>query len=124
LKVQVLPLAEMVVLFNKDLENKKFLFKNLQKYYGIGVYSSKQILASLGVTTQTPTHIVIAKKRQLLFLSIRHNTPVILDKLSCYIWLNRKRLLHIRCYRGVRHFLKLPVRGQRTHTNAKTVKRC
>jgi small subunit ribosomal protein S13 len=114
----------MVVLFNKDLENKKFLFKNLQKYYGIGVYSSKQILASLGVTTQTPTYIVIAKKRQLLFLSIRHNTPVILDKLSCYIWLNRKRLLHIRCYRGVRHFLKLPVRGQRTHTNAKTVKRC
>ena len=63
-------------------------------------------------------------QRQLFFLSVKHNTPVILDKLSYYTWVNRKRLLHIRCYRGIRHFLKLPVRGQRTHTNAKTVKRC
>jgi len=117
-------LAKMVVLFNKDLENKKFLEKNLQKYYGIGVYSAKQIISSLGVTAKTPTHVVIAKKRQLLFLSIKHNTPLILDKLSYYIWLNQKRLLYIRCYKGVRHFLKLPVRGQRTHTNAKTIKRC
>ena len=44
MKVQVLPLAEMVVLFNKDLENKKFLENNLKKYYGIGTYSAKQIL--------------------------------------------------------------------------------
>jgi small subunit ribosomal protein S13 len=124
LKVQVLPLAEMVVLFNKDLENKKFLENNLKKYYGIGTYSAKQILSSLGVTAKAPTHVVIAKKRQLLFLSVKHNTPIILDKLSYYIWLNRKRLLYIRCYRGIRHFLKLPVRGQRTHTNAKTIKRC
>jgi len=114
----------MVVLFNKDLENKKFLEKNLQKYYGVGAYSSKQVLSSLGATVKIPTHLVMEKKRQLLFLSIKHNTPLILDKLSYYIWLNRKRLLHIGCYRGVRHFLKLPVRGQRTHTNAKTVKRC
>ena len=125
MEVQVLPLAKkMVVLFNKDLENKKNLQKNLQKYYGVGIYSAKQILSSLGVTEKVPTHIVIAKKRQLFFLSVKHNTPVILDKLSYYTWVNRKRLLHIRCYRGIRHFLKLPVRGQRTHTNAKTVKRC
>jgi len=117
-------LAKMVVLFNKDLENKKFLEKNLQKYYGVGAYSAKQVLASLGVTSKSPTHVVIAKKRQLLFLSVKYNTPLILDKLSYYIWLNRKRLLSIRCYKGVRHFLRLPVRGQRTHTNAKTIKRC
>ena len=95
----------MVVLFNKDLENKKNLQKNLQKYYGVGIYSAKQILSSLGVTEKVPTHIVIAKKRQLFFLSVKHNTPVILDKLSYYTWVNRKRLLHRRCYRGIRHFL-------------------
>jgi ribosomal protein S13 len=56
----------MVVLFNKDLENKKFLEKNLQKYYGIGIYSAKQTLLSLGVTVKTPTHIVIAKKTSII----------------------------------------------------------
>jgi len=114
----------MVVLFNQELKNKQFLGKNLQTYYGIGIYSAKQILASLGVTAKSSTHLIVVKKKQLLLLSIKHNTPLIMDKLSYYVWLNRKRLLYIRCYRGVRHFLKLPIRGQRTHTNAKTIKRC
>lgn len=114
----------MVILFNKDLENKKNLENNLQNYFGVGGYSAKQILASLGVVKFAPTNVVIVKKRLLLFLSFKHNTPLILDKLDLQIWLHKKRLLHVGCYRGVRHFLKLPVRGQRTHTNAKTVKEC
>ena len=77
-----------------------------------------------GLYKKSPDTHSYCKKATIIFLSVKHNTPVILDKLSYYIWVNRKRLLHIRCYRGIRHFLKLPVRGQRTHTNAKTVKRC
>lgn len=104
-----------------DLPKNKRVEIGLTYIYGIGRKSADVILASTGVNPDTRvkdlTEDDVAKLREY----IDHNFMVEGD-LRRNVALNIKRLVEIGCYRGVRHRKGLPVRGQRTKTNARTRK--
>ncbi len=104
-----------------DLPKNKRIQIGLTYIYGIGRKSADVILASTGVNPDTRvkdlTEDDVAKLREY----IDHNIMVEGD-LRRNVALNIKRLVEIGCYRGVRHRKGLPVRGQRTKTNARTRK--
>ena len=104
-----------------DLPNNERVEYALTYIYGIGVSKSNEILAATGINPDTRakdlTDDDIAKLREY----IDHNVTVEGD-LRRDVALNIKRLVEIGCYRGVRHRKGLPVRGQRTKTNARTRK--
>lgn len=104
-----------------DLPNNKRVEYALTYIYGIGVSKSNEILAATGINPDTRakdlTDDDIAKLREY----IDHKVTVEGD-LRRDVALNIKRLVEIGCYRGVRHRKGLPVRGQRTKTNARTRK--
>jgi small subunit ribosomal protein S13 len=103
-------------------EHKKIQYA-LQKIYGIGPTRSKIIINKLKLNEK--------KKFGNLKEEDINNISKIIDILKFKIEgdlkreesLNIKRLKDIKCYRGVRHIKNLPVRGQRTKTNAKTKKK-
>ena len=104
-----------------DLPKNKRVEIGLTYIYGIGRKSAEVILANTGVNPDTRvkdlTEDDVAKLREY----IDHNIMVEGD-LRRNVALNIKRLVEIGCYRGVRHRKGLPVRGQRTKTNARTRK--
>lgn len=104
-----------------DLPNAKRVEAGLTYIYGIGFSKSKQILEATGVNpdirVKDLTDDDVAKLRDY----IDKNVTVEGD-LRRETALNIKRLVEIGCYRGVRHRKGLPVRGQRTKTNARTRK--
>jgi small subunit ribosomal protein S13 len=104
-----------------DLPKNKRIEIALTYIYGIGRATAKKILDQAGVScdirTKDLTDDQIAKIRDI----IDKNYKVEGD-LRREVALNIKRLMEIGCYRGLRHKLGLPVRGQRTHTNARTRK--
>jgi len=89
--------------------------------FGIGRSSAKQICAQTGVDTEkrmndlTPEEV--SKLRQVI-----ENDYKVEGRLRSEVALNIKRLMDIGCYRGLRHRKSLPLRGQRTKTNARTRK--
>ncbi len=104
-----------------DLPKNKRVEIGLTYIYGIGRKSAEVILANTGVNPDTRvkdlTEDDVAKLREY----IDHNIMLEGD-LRRNVALNIKRLVEIGCYRGVRHRKGLPVRGQRTKTNARTRK--
>lgn len=104
-----------------DLPKNKRVEIGLTYIYGIGRKTAETILASTGVNPDTRVKDLseddVAKLRDY----IDHNLIVEGD-LRRNVALNIKRLVEIGCYRGVRHRKGLPVRGQRTKTNARTRK--
>jgi small subunit ribosomal protein S13 len=112
----------MAIIFNREIKNKKLITENLICYYGLGIYSIKQIKQFLGVSDKIPFFFILFKKKNTLLVTIKNILPLVLDKLNFLNWCNKKRMLFISCYKGFKHAYKLPTRGQRTKTNAKTVK--
>ena len=104
-----------------DLPNKKRVEIALTYIYGIGINKSKDILTATGVNPDTRTKDLTDNDISLLREYIDKNLTVEGD-LRREVALNIKRLVEIGCYRGVRHRKGLPVRGQRTKTNARTRK--
>ncbi len=104
-----------------DLPKNKRVEIGLTYIYGIGRRSADVILANTGINpdirVKDLTEDDVAKLREY----IDHNFMVEGD-LRRNVALNIKRLVEIGCYRGVRHRKGLPVRGQRTKTNARTRK--
>lgn len=104
-----------------DLPKNKRVEIGLTYIYGIGRSTADQILADTGVNPDTRVKDLseadVAKLRDY----IDKNCTVEGD-LRREVALNIKRLVEIGCYRGVRHRKSLPVRGQRTKTNARTRK--
>ncbi|MBQ2108536.1 MAG: 30S ribosomal protein S13 [Bacteroidales bacterium] len=104
-----------------DLPKDKRIEIGLTYIYGIGRNTATKILEATGVNPDTRVKDLseddVAKLREY----IDHNLTVEGD-LRRNVALNIKRLVEIGCYRGVRHRRGLPVRGQRTKTNARTRK--
>ena len=104
-----------------DLPRDKRVEYALPYIYGIGLTLSREILEKTGINPDTRvrdlTEAEIAKLRELL----DHEYKVEGD-LRREESLNIKRLVEIGCYRGIRHRKSLPVRGQKTKTNARTRK--
>ncbi|MDR1020128.1 MAG: 30S ribosomal protein S13 [Synergistaceae bacterium] len=104
-----------------DLPREKRIEIGLTYIFGIGISTSKKILASTGISPDTRVKNLTDDEAQRLRAELENNYKVEGD-LRRDISMNIKRLMDIGCYRGLRHRLGLPVRGQHTKTNARTRK--
>jgi len=104
-----------------DLPREKRIEIGLTYIFGIGLPTSKKILASTGISPNTRVKNLTDEETQKLRAELENNHKVEGD-LRREINMNIKRLMDIGCYRGLRHRLGLPVRGQHTKTNARTRK--
>ena len=104
-----------------DLPKEKRVEIGLTYIYGIGVASSNKILAKAGVNPDTRVKDLTADEVNSIRKVIDESYKVEGD-LRREVALNIKRLTEIGCYRGLRHRKGLPVRGQKTKTNARTRK--
>lgn len=104
-----------------DLPKDKRIEVALTYIYGIGRSSAKKILAKTGVNPDTRVKNLAEDEVSRLREVIDREFKVEGD-LRRETAMNIKRLMEIGCYRGVRHRRGLPVRGQRTRTNARTRK--
>ena len=104
-----------------DIPNNKRVEIALTYIYGLGRKSANDILAATGVNPDTRakdlTEEEIAKLRDVI-----ESSYTVEGDLRRDVSLNIKRMVEINCYRGIRHRKGLPVRGQRTKTNARTRK--
>jgi len=104
-----------------DLPRKKRIEIGLTYIFGIGRSSSKRILEKAGINFDTKTDDLtegdVRKIRDII-----DNEYKVEGDLRRELSMNVKRLMELGCYRGLRHRRGLPVRGQRTHTNARTRK--
>jgi small subunit ribosomal protein S13 len=104
-----------------DLPRDKRVEIGLTYIYGIGLPTSQTILQETGVNPDTRVRDLTDSEIASLRDFINKNLKVEGD-LRREVQMNIKRLMEIGSYRGLRHRRKLPVRGQRTRTNARTVK--
>ena len=104
-----------------DLPKDKRVEVGLTYIYGIGLKSSQKILAEAGVNPDTRVKDLTDEQEKSIRKVIDESYKVEGD-LRREVALNIKRLTEIGCYRGLRHRRGLPVRGQRTKTNARTRK--
>lgn len=104
-----------------DLPREKRVEIGLTYIYGIGLTTSQQILRETGINPDTRVRNLTEEEIVRLREFIDRNLKVEGD-LRREVSQNIKRLMEIGCYRGLRHRRGLPVRGQRTHTNARTRK--
>ena len=111
----------MARLVGVDLPRDKRIEVGLTYIYGIGLTTSKKILADTGVDPDVRVKDLTEDDLTKLRDYIQENLKVEGD-LHREVSQNVKRLMEIGCYRGLRHRRGLPVRGQRTHTNARTRK--
>ena len=102
-----------------DLPRDKRVEIGLQYIYGIGLTTSKKLLLQTGVNPDTRVRDLTDEEVNRLRDVIDHDLTVEGD-LRRLVGMNIKRLIDIGSYRGLRHRRGLPVRGQRTRTNART----
>lgn len=111
----------MARLVGVDLPRNKRIEIALTYIYGIGQTTAKKIIAETGVDPDVRVKDLSEEDLAKLRDYIQQNLKVEGD-LHREVSQNVKRLMEIGCYRGLRHRRGLPVRGQRTHTNARTRK--
>lgn len=104
-----------------DLPREKRVEIALTYIFGIGLSTSRKILATTKVSPDTRVKDLTEDEEQRLRREIQDNYKVEGD-LRREVTMNIKRLIDIGCYRGLRHRQGLPVRGQKTKTNARTRK--
>jgi small subunit ribosomal protein S13 len=104
-----------------DLPREKRVEVGLTYIFGIGLATSQTILRETGIDSDTRVRNLTEEEVVRLREYIDRNLQVEGD-LRREVSQNIKRLMEIGCYRGLRHRRGLPVRGQRTHTNARSRK--
>ncbi len=104
-----------------DLPKKERVEIGLTRIFGIGRSLSKKILADTGVDPNKRVKDLTDEEVMKIRTEIEQNYKVE-GELRKEISMNIKRLIDIGCYRGLRHRMGLPVRGQRTRSNARTRK--
>jgi small subunit ribosomal protein S13 len=105
-----------------DIPNNKRVVIALTYIYGIGLHTSKQVLKEASIDESVRVKDLTENDLNKIRKSIESLDLRIEGELRRIVRQNIKRLIEIRCYRGIRHQKNLPVRGQRTRTNARTRK--
>ena len=105
-----------------DLPREKRVEIGLTYIYGIGVASSNKILAKAGINPDTRVKDLTDEQVNSIRKVLDEDEYKLEGDLRREVALNIKRLTEIGCFRGLRHRRGLPVRGQRTKTNARTRK--
>ena len=104
-----------------ELPREKRIVIGLTYIYGIGKSTAEQILAKLDIDENIKVKdLNIEQEKKLREIIL--DDYVVEGDLRTQKAMDIKRLMEINCYRGIRHKSNLPVRGQRTHTNARTCK--
>lgn len=103
-----------------DIPNDKRVVISLTYIYGIGLTTSKKVLEEAGISEDV--RVKDLSEEQLNAIRKTIDAIKVEGDLRREVQLNIKRLMEIGCYRGMRHRKGLPVRGQRTKTNARTRK--
>ena len=103
-----------------NLPAQKHVWVGLQSIYGIGRTRSKKVCDAAGVASSTKIRDLSEPEVERLRSEV--GKYVVEGDLRRDTAVNIKRLMDLACYRGLRHRKGLPVRGQRTHTNARTRK--
>src|ERR1043166_7580187 len=105
-----------------DIPADKRIEIALRYIYGIGSVNSKEILVKANIDPSLRAKDLNEQQLSQIVHAIQDGKYVIEGDLRRELGLNLKRLQGIKCYRGIRHMRGLPVRGQRTSTNARTRK--
>ena len=105
-----------------DLPREKRIEVGLTYVYGIGQSTADEILAGTGIDPDIRVKDLSAEDEAKIRDYIDKNDIIVEGDLRRNVALDIKRLTEIQCYRGIRHRKGLPVRGQRTKTNARTRK--
>jgi small subunit ribosomal protein S13 len=111
----------MAYLLHVHLPDNQIATRALGSIFGIGYSRARLLCSNVGIGPKM-------KSKELTLTQISQLSKLIEMNYLCQeellkeIQTNIKRLISIKCYRGFRHFYRLPVRGQRTHTNAQTSK--
>jgi small subunit ribosomal protein S13 len=109
-------------LLGVEIPAEKRIEASLTYIYGIGLATSKRILEQTGIDPNTRAKNLTPQQLNEIIHAITNNKLKIEGDLRRDVQSNLKRLQAINCYRGIRHRRGLPVRGQRTSTNARTRK--
>jgi small subunit ribosomal protein S13 len=112
----------MVRLVGVDLPRNKKIAYALTYIHGVGLTSAKKIVELAKINPETKTSDLTTEETIALRQTIEENDFKLEGDLRRFHGLNIKRLSEINCYRGKRHRANLPVRGQRTRTNARSRK--
>lgn len=112
----------MARLLGVDIPNNKKILYSLRYIYGIGPTRAKQLCEETGIDPDARTHTLSEEDLNKFAVAIAQNEFLVEGDLRRDVISNLKRLQAIRCHRGSRHQRHLPVRGQRTKTNARTRK--
>ena len=112
----------MLYIFNKTISDSKSILYSLITLYGINKFQSKKICKNIGINPQITLNKLKNNHVNRLIFYINKNL-----KVEQFLKKKKKErlneLIEIKSNRGIRHNQGLPVRGQRTHTNAKTSKK-
>jgi len=112
----------MARILGVDIPGEKRIEIALRYVYGIGPANAKEILARAQIEPGLRAKSLTEQQLSQIVHAIQEGKYVIEGDLRREVGLNLKRLQGIKCYRGIRHLRSLPVRGQRTQTNARTRK--
>ncbi len=109
-------------LLGVDIRGEKRIDIALRDIYGVGPVNSKEILQKANIDPSIRAKDLNEQQLSQIAHAVQEGKYVIEGDLRREIGLDLKRLQAIKCYRGIRHLRGLPVRGQRTQTNARTRK--
>ena len=112
----------MARIIGVEIPGNKRIDIALRYIYGIGPVNAVQILEKAKIEPSIRAKDLDEQQLSQIVHAIQDGKYVIEGDLRRELGMNLKRLQAIKCYRGVRHLLGLPVRGQRTQTNARTRK--
>ena len=104
-----------------DLPKNKKIEYALPYIYGIGLTTSRKILKDTGIDPEKRVYELTEEEISILNKEIQNNY-IVEGELRKIVQLNIKELMDLGCYRGLRHRKGLPVRGQKSKTNARTRK--
>jgi small subunit ribosomal protein S13 len=112
----------MARIIGVDIPGEKRIDIALRYIYGIGPTNARAILERAQIDPALRAKSLSEQQLSQIVHAIQEGKYVIEGDLRREVGLNLKRLQAIKCYRGIRHLRSLPVRGQRTSTNARTRK--
>lgn len=112
----------MIYIFETEILNSKSVEFSLQKIYGLGKLKTKLICRQLGLNKNFKIADLTNDQQIRLVKTIENSNFIIASDLKKFQISNLRQLIDIKAYRGLRRLKGLPVRGQRTHTNARTAR--
>lgn len=111
----------MARILGVDIPRNKVMYIAIQSLYGVGPTLAREILGKADIDLNSNSNDLTEEQAQQV-RQILETEYTVEGDLRREVGLNIKRLKDLGCYRGIRHRKGLPVRGQRTHTNARTRK--